>query len=167
MYRYAGLTLAASLVVSTGAFAQTATSLGQFRDWTVWTYTSNGNKVCYVSSQPKDMEPKNVNRDPTYFFVTSRPAEGVKGEPSVIIGYPFREGSRVTVEIDGQTFNMFTKDDGAWLEDPSQEAAFLQALRAGSRMIVRGTSRRGTNTVDTYSLAGSTDATDKMAEACR
>ena len=75
------LTLAL-LIVATGttAYAQTPSKLGTFRDWSAYSYTDQRGKVCFVASQPKDTEPKGVNRDPTFFMVTSRPVESVKHE---------------------------------------------------------------------------------------
>jgi hypothetical protein len=43
----------------------------------------------------------------------------------------------------------------------------VDALKAGSKMVVKGTSRRGTNTIDEYSLAGISAALDSVAKACQ
>ena len=39
-------------------------------------------------------------------------------------------------------------------------------MRRGQQLIVTGTSQRGTATRDTYSLAGLSDALDKIHAAC-
>ena len=39
-------------------------------------------------------------------------------------------------------------------------------MRHGAELVVIGTSKRGTKTQDTYSLAGLSDALDKIHEAC-
>ena len=53
-----------------------------------------------------------------------------------------------------------------WLASTGDESAFVQAFKAGSNLVVRGTSQRGTNTVDTYSLSGATAAMKAIDGAC-
>lgn len=160
--------LAASMCALAGAaFAQTATKLGDFKDWGAYVAESSGGKVCYVLSQPKSMEPRNVNRDPVYLFVTSRPGSGVKNEVSVIVGYPYQADSKASAEVGSEKFTLFTKDDGAWVENAAEESNLVAAMRKGATMVVRGTSTRGTNTVDNYSLSGITAALDRIAQECQ
>jgi len=155
------------LAASAGlAFAQAPTRIGAYRDWSAYTYSDQRGKVCYAASQPKQQEPSGVNRDPAFFMVTNRPAENVKNEVSIIIGYPFREGSKVTADVDGRSFSMFTKDDGAWVENAAEESALISAMRAGRSMTIKGTSRRGTDTTDTYSLSGISAALDAITKEC-
>jgi hypothetical protein len=161
-------TIALALLASTAtAAAQTPSRLGVFKDWTAYSYTDGRGKVCYAASQPKDTEPKNVNRDPIFFMVSTRPADRINNEVSVLVGYPLKQDSKVSVDVDGKTFVMFTKEDGAWVENIADESVLVDALKAGSKMVVKGTSRRGTNTVDEYSLSGSAAALDSVAKACQ
>jgi hypothetical protein len=163
----AALVVGASLAGFTAtAEAQTPNRVGTFRDWSAYAYSDSRGKVCYAATQPKSQAPQGLNRDPAYFMVTARPSENVRNEVSVIIGYPFREGSKVTVNVDGETFSMFTKDDGAWIENAAQETALLAAMKKGRSMTVAGTSRRGTNTTDTYSLSGISASLDALAKSC-
>jgi hypothetical protein len=149
------------------AEAQTPVQVGNFRAWNTYTVTDQRGKQCYIAGQPSDMQPKNVNRDPVFFLVTARPADKVKNEASIVIGYPLKEDSRVSIEIGTAKFSMFVKDDGAWFDAPNQEDELVAAMRKGSTMVVKGTSRRGTATTDTYQLSGVTAALEKMADACK
>ena len=149
------------------ASAQTPNRVGTFKDWSSYAYSDTRGKVCYAASQPTAQAPQGLNRDPSYFMVTARPSENVRSEVSIIIGYPFKEGSKVTVDIDGQKFSMFTKDDGAWVENAAQETALIAAMKKGRSMSVQGTSRRGTQTTDTYSLSGISASLDALAKSCR
>ncbi|SON57321.1 hypothetical protein HDIA_3780 [Hartmannibacter diazotrophicus] len=166
-----GRTLAAALIMLVGAAttanAQTPTLLTQEGDWAAYGYTANGGKVCYIISQPKDLQPKGVNRDPVYMFVTNRPKENVRHEVSVITGYPYKEGSKTTIKIGSDTFVLFTKDDGAWVENAAEEARLIGSMKAGSDMVVTGTSRRGTVTTDTYSLKGVTATMNRIDSECK
>ncbi len=162
------LSLTVAMTAASGAaFAQSATPLGQFKDWGAYVAESGGGKVCYALSQPKKSEPSGANRDPVYFFVTSRPGSGVKNEVSVIIGYPYKPDSKATVQIGDETFTLFTKDDGAWVENAAEESNLVGAMRRGAAMVIKGTSARGTETVDNYSLSGISAALDKIAQECK
>jgi len=150
--------------------AQAATSIGTFKQWGA--YTSNeGGKMCFVASQPQDSkyQPNAVSsRDPVFFMITSIPAKNIRNEASTIIGYPFADNVKVTVEIDGgNKFTMFTEKDSAWIENPAQEADLIGAMQKGNRMTVVGKSRRGTLTTDTYSLSGISAALDAIAKECQ
>lgn len=164
------LRIATAVLVTAGtlgvAAAQTPNRVGTFKDWSAYAYADKKGKVCYAASQPKSQKPDGLNRNPSYFMITARPAENVKSEVSVIIGYPFKEGSKVTVDVDGQKFAMFTKEDGAWIENAAEEASLLAAMRKGRAMSVSGTSRRGTQTTDAYSLSGISASLDAMTKNC-
>lgn len=163
---------AASLAAATLAAvpATAATSIGTFRQWGAYTSTDGGGKMCFVASQPQNSsyQPNNVaSRDPVFFMVTSIPTKNIRNEASTIIGYPFADNVKVTVEIDGAgSFTMFTDKDSAWIENPTQESALIAAMQKGNRMTVVGKSRRGTVTTDTYSLSGITAALDAIAKEC-
>ncbi len=172
--RLAGMTIAAlaaammcGLASDALAQAATPTSVGNFRNWNAYTVGDAKSKQCYIAAQPTDMQPKGVNRDPVFFLISARPADKIKNEASVVIGYPLKEESKVAIEIDSQKFSMFTKDDGAWFETPKEEEDLVAALKRGTTMVVKGTSRRGTATTDTYQLAGATAALTKMADSCK
>ena len=160
------LALIALMLAAGGASAQTPQLLGQDRDWGAYSVDVDGGKTCYVLSRPKDQSPKNVRRDPVYFFITSRPKDNIRNQVSVIIGYPFRDGGRATVEIGSAKFTLFTRDDKAWIEDLEEQDKLVAAMKGGSTMLVRGTSQRGTNTSDRYSLLGITAALERIVKAC-
>lgn len=148
------------------AAAQTAKFLQKFSDWSAYVSEGAGSKVCFVVSQPQAKKPKNVKRDPAYFYVSSWPGDGVKNEISVKIGYPFRAGSTATITIGGEKFTLFTKEEGAFVEKSDVESKLLAALGKGGEMSVQGRSQRGTVTTDEYSLTGAKEALDRIAQEC-
>lgn len=160
--------LAVGLALSmTGAsIAQTPALIQGFSDWAAYSVDGPNGKVCYVASQPKDLQPSGVSRDPVFFMISHWEDRGARNEASLIIGYPFAESSKVATDIDGATFTMFTKGDGAWMENVAEENRLVAAMKAGKRMVVRGRSRRGTNTTDIYSLSGITAALKKISTIC-
>jgi hypothetical protein len=150
---------------ATPAIAQEVKLLQKYSDWAA--YMSEGSpKVCFAVSQPRDSSPKNVRRGPIYFYVSHYPGDKVAGEISVKMGYPFAPGAKVTVTIGNDKFELFTKDEGAFVEKTEDEAKLVAALKAGSSMKIQGRSARGTNTSDTYSLSGTTDAIERIAKEC-
>jgi len=150
---------------TTPAIAQEVKLLQKYNDWAAYT-SEDSPKVCFAVSQPRDSSPKNVRRGPIYFYVSHYPGDKVAGEISVKMGYPFAPGGKVTLTIGSDKFELFTKDEGAFIEKTEDEAKLVAALKAGSSMRVQGRSARGTNTSDTYSLSGTTDALERIAKEC-
>jgi invasion protein IalB len=145
------------------------TLLGQYGDWGAYTASPGGNKVCFALAKPKTMktEPEGRKRDPSYVFVSTRPADKVKNEVSVIIGYPFKTNSDATAEVGTTKFAMYTRDDGAWIKNAGEEARMVDAMRKGADLTVKGTSGRGTQSTDQYSLKGLAQALDKIEQECK
>lgn len=145
------------------------TLLGQYGDWGAYWAPSGNNKVCFVLAKPAATQttPPNRPRNPIYFFVASRPAENVKNEVSVMIGYPFKSGADAAVEVGSAKFAMNTQSDGAWIKNVAEEARLIEIMRKGSDLTVIGTSTKGTQSVDRYSLKGLTQALDRSAQECK
>ena len=145
--------------------------IGKFDDWAVYKTSGADGTVCYALAQPKATQPANVRRDPIFFLISTWPTKSVQGEPSIVAGYPYREGSRASVEIGSDKFEFYTQnegtDGGAWMKEPTEEQRLLDAMRRGASMVVKGTSRRGTLTIDNYSLKGISAALDKLAAGCQ
>ena len=143
--------------------------LGQYGDWGAYTASPGGNKVCFALAKPKTTktEPEGRKRHPSYVFVSTRPADKVKNEVSVIIGYPFKTSSDATAEIGTAKFAMYTQNDGAWIKNVAEEARMVDAMRKGADLTVKGTSGRGTQSTDQYSLKGLAQALDKIEQECK
>jgi hypothetical protein len=142
--------------------------LGQYGGWNAYTASPNGRKVCFALAKPASSQtsPPNRTRDPAFVFVSNRPAEKVKEEVSIIIGYPFKTSSEASVEIGPAKFGMYTQNDGAWIKNAAEEPRLVDAMRKGSDMVIKGTSGHGTQTTDTFSLKGLQQALDRIAQEC-
>ena len=149
--------------------AEQATLLGQFSDWGAYTATPGGKKICFALAKPTSAttEPAGRPRDPSYAFVSTRPAEKVKNEVSVIVGYTQKVGHDATANIGSANYVMYTQNDGAWVKNAAEEAQMVDAMRKGSDLVVKSESGRGTKTTDTYSLKGLGQALDKVAAECK
>jgi len=146
-----------------------AVLLGQFGDWGAYAATPGGKKVCFALSKPTaaETEPAGRKRDPSYAFVSTRPAEKVKNEVSVIVGYPQKAGVDAAATIGSANYVMYTQNDGAWVKNAAEEAQMVDAMRKGSDLVVKSVSGHGTKTTDTYSLKGLAQALDKVTQECK
>jgi hypothetical protein len=145
------------------------TLIGQFGTWGAYSATPNGKLVCFALAKPASSKtnPPNRPRDPAYAFVSTRPAEKVVNEVSVMIGYQLKPGSESTVEVGGASYAMYTQGDGLWIKNAAEEDAMVQAMRRAADITVKGVSAKGTETTDTFSLKGLAQALDKIAQDCR
>ena len=146
-----------------------AVLLGQFGDWGAYTASPGGKKVCFALAKPATAatEPAGRKRDPSYAFVSTRPAEKVKNEISVIVGYPQKPGVDASATVGTASYVMYTQNDGAWVKNAAEEAQMVDAMRKGADLVVKSISGHGTKTTDTYSLKGIAEALDKVAEECK
>jgi invasion protein IalB len=146
-----------------------ATLLGQFGDWGAYKASPGGKTVCFALSKPTSAvtDPAGRNRDPSYAFISTRPAEKVKNEVSVIVGYPQKPGVDASATIGTASYVMYTQNDGAWVKNAAEEAQMVDAMRKGADLVIKSESARGTKTTDTYSLKGISEALDKVAAECK
>jgi hypothetical protein len=145
------------------------TLIGQFGTWGAYTATPNGKKVCFALAKPASSKtnPPNRPRDPAYAFVSTRPAEKVTNEVSVMIGYTLKPGSESTLEVGGASYAMYTQGDGLWIKNAAEEERMVDAMRKAPDVVVKGVSAKGTETTDTFSLKGLAQALDRLAQDCK
>ena len=177
--RFPSLTLSFGLAVGMLAVAPSDAAskpehINTFSEWSAFVDGSGTDRECYIISLPKKEEGKYTRRDDTYTVVTHRPGDNTSGQVSVEAGYTYKEGSEVDVDIDGKTFKLFTTyrvgsetkvGSNAWAY-VGGDADLVATMKAGTRMVVKGTSSRGTPTTDTYSLSGFTAAYNAIGKAC-
>ena len=145
------------------------TLVGQFGTWGAYTATPNGKKLCFALAKPSSSKtnPPNRPRDPAYAFVSTRPAEKVTNEVSIMIGYTLKPGSESTLEVGGASYAMYTQGDGLWIKNAAEEERMVDAMRKSADVTVKGVSAKGTETTDTFSLKGLAQALDRLAQDCR
>ena len=85
-------------------------------------------------------------------FISSRPAEKVTDEVSIIIGYPFKPNSEATAAVGTASFALYTQQDGAWIKNAAEEAQLIEAMRSGQNAVVKGIVGQG-HPIDRYLLA--------------
>ncbi len=154
--------------------------LGNYKDWTAYKTGSGANLVCYVVSDPqsKKLSRAGRSRGEVHFIVSHWPNTdpAVKGQPSVVIGYPFGANSDPRIQIGSDKFDMVLDPNAgddeanrerAWLSDARTEERLLDAMRRGNTMVITARSSRGTQSTDSYSLLGFTAAMERIDKECR
>ena len=69
-----------------------------------------------------------------FFTLTNHPGQDGTLEPQFMVGYAFKDNSKVTLDIDGKQFSMFTKGSNAWMENPAEEPTVVDAMQKGHSM---------------------------------
>jgi hypothetical protein len=141
--------------------------LGTFKVWSAMSFTEDGKTVCMMWSQPEKSEGDYTKRGEVFVFVTHRPGDQEMNKLSFETGYTFKEKSEVRVTIDGQAYTLSTDGSTAWSYDSKDDARMVKAMRAGSTMVMEGTSSRDTETRDTYSLGGFSAAHNAINKVCK
>ena len=162
----AALLLLAMLLGASPAWSQAIERLGDFTDWSAYHFVEGGQPSCYIASQPKTAVGDYTNRDKIYALVSHRPSVKRIDEVSLVAGYVYKVDIPVEVVVGAKRWSFFTEADKAWAPTPEEDRALVQAMKSGSRMVVKGTSSRGTLTTDTYSLLGFSKAYAAIGKAC-
>jgi hypothetical protein len=143
--------------------------LGQYADWGAYTASPGGKKVCFAIAKPSssDTVPPNRPRNPIFMFISTRPAEKVTNEVSIVIGYPFKPGAEATASVGSTSFQLYSQQDGAWIKNAADEANMVNAMRSGQTAVIKGVSAKGTQSSDTFTLKGLAQALDRAAQECK
>jgi len=143
-----------------------ASLLTSYGDWGVYTAQTGRSKICYALSQPKDRLPKNVNRDPAYLFVSFRPAENVKNEVALVLGFAAKENGPAEAAIGNASYALITKATNAWLKNPAEEGQAIATMARSGTVTVKMQSARGSSLTDRYSLTGFGKALEHARKEC-
>lgn len=139
--------------------------LGPQGDWDVFADKKSKASVCYIASVPAKASHAKKRGD-IYVLVTRRKDEGFKDVVSFHQGYPLKKQNDVSVLIGKSSFKLFGSGETAWTYEAKDDVALVKMMKAGTTMTVKGTSTRGTNTTDSYSLKGISAALKEMQKAC-
>lgn len=155
-------------ILSAPAFANTPIELGEYGDWTAYSYKEGKNTVCYMASTPKKDEGNYKVRGDIYAIVTHRPAEKSYDVVNFVAGYNYKKNSKVVVKIGATTFNnLFTDGSNAWAPDSATDKKLVSEMKRGQKLTVEGVSFKGTKTKDTYSLSGFSKAYRAISAKCK
>ena len=135
--------------------------------WQAFSSQQGRSKVCYALSKAESRSPANLKDVEGLLFVSSRPAEGVRNEISLVMNFDLKENVEHQAVIGSEQFALVAKGQNMWLKNPAEETRMLDAMRKGSALEIKGTSKRGNPTNDKYSLAGVTQVIKRAEDACK
>ena len=146
--------------------AQEVKKIGKYKDWEAMVITEATGKVCFAQSSPILQAPKSNKRD-AKLFIAFRPAEKIIDEVSVTAGYEFNNNNSVTATSGKNKFKFDIKEQGfAWIADNKIEFRMIKRMKKGSRIMITGYNKQGSQTIDHYSLLGFTKAYNTTKKAC-
>lgn len=158
--------LALVAAFATPASADSARQIGEFRDWSAYATTEGSGTLCFALSKPTDVSPVPDGYTQAFLYLTNRPGEGLRNELNLVAGYTFAADTPATLSVGGQNFELFTENDAAWLDNPALGPTLAGVMRAGSNLVVEGTSDKGIKIRQTFSLSGATAASRAMDSQC-
>jgi len=162
-----GATFAGVFLILASSNVSAQKPLDENGHWIAYTITENSLKVCYMFSRPIKEDGNYKRRSDAYAMVTRRQGSSTSEDVSVTSGYPYKEGKSVEINIDGKKhiFGLL-QDEYAWSDDPKRDPVIIKGMAKGNKLKVRGTSKKGTFSLDTYSLKGFTATHKAITKAC-
>ena len=148
------------------SFSENLKKVGKFKDWEVMVMSEASGKVCFAQSTPVLQAPKKNKRD-ARLFITFRPGEKISNEISATAGYEFNKNNTVLATSGNNKFKFDIKQQGfAWIADNKIEFRMIKRMKKGSRIMITGYNKQGSQTIDHYSLLGFTKAYNATKKAC-
>ena len=135
--------------------------------WQAFSSQQGRSKICYALSKAESRSPANLKDVEGLLFISSRPAENVRNEISVVMNFDLKEDVEHQAIIGSERFALVAKGQNIWLKNPAEEGRMLDALRKGAGLEIKGTSKRGNSTSDKYSLAGISQVVKRAEDACK
>ena len=142
---------------------------GEYNDWEVFAKSDKG--ICYAIARPKKMEGKYTLRGRVDAMVAINNNNNKnKYYVGFDFGYSFPKNNKVKLIIDEKLiFEIDTFSQTAWVnpsKNPRLQIKIIEAMKKGNILVAEGTSIRGTDTKDTYSLIGFSKAFKKVKDVC-
>ena len=140
--------------------------VGKFKDWETMIVTKDRNKVCFAQSKPVLQSPKKMERE-ARFFVSFRPNDKVSDEVSITSGYEYNKKNSVTAKSGKYKYKFDISQDGfAWIAENKIEKRIIKRMKKASRIMITGYNKKGSQTIDHYSLMGFTKAYNTAKKSC-
>ncbi len=136
-----------------------------FGDWTA-SLAAGKAKTCYALAKPKQRIPDG-KRDAAYVFIADRPAEKVRSEVSVMMGFPVKEGSAGKAKVGKTEYDLVAVSNAFFMKDPADDARVVEGMKRGGVLTVKASPLKGALTTDIYSLNGFKPAIERAQKECR
>lgn len=150
------------LALALSTSAQARDSLGMFSVWGA--FRDPTVPRCYAIAKA---QPSTRSREyQPYVDVAIWPRQQVRGQVHFRLARSIAQGSRVTLWLNNQRFELVAGGGDAWAADRRIDAAIVAAMRSADSMTVWARDTRGNSYSSTYSLVGAATAMDAAAVGC-
>jgi len=140
--------------------------LGQEGAWKAFVSEQSKPRKCFLVSEPKEQTGNFSQRGKPHVMVAREASKKPQYVVSVVAGFTYKLQSEVEARIQDNVFTFFTKEDTAWVDNSTSDAKVVESLKAGKSMEVVGTSLRGNEIKDQYSLSGFSAALKLIDKSC-
>ena len=160
------LLIGLNLILNTNVYSQEVKKIGKYKDWETIVFIDGDNKVCFAQTIPILQAPKNNQRD-ARLFVSFRPNDKISDEVSITSGYEYNNQNSITARSGKSKYKFdLSQENFAWISENKVEKKLIKTLKKGSRIMVTGYNKSGSQTIDHYSLLGFTKAYNSAKKNC-
>ena len=146
--------------------AEELKKIGKFKDWETLVLNKDNELTCFAQTKPILQSPK-ANKREARLFVSFRPNDKITDEISTTSGYEFNSQNSILAKSGKKKYQFdITQDGFAWISSNKVEKKMIKAMKKGSRIMVTGYNKSGSQTIDHYSLLGFTKAYNAAKKSC-
>ncbi len=152
--------------LTSSAYSEELKKVGKFKDWEVIKLNNNSEIICYAQTKPVLQSPKSKQRE-ARLFVSFRPKDKISDEISITSGYEFNNQNSILATSGKSKYKFdITQDNFAWIASNKMEKKMIKTMKRGSRIMITGYNKSGSQTIDHYSLLGFTKAYNAAKKSC-
>ena len=108
-----------------------------------------------------------IDKRESRLFVSFRPKDKVVDEISTTSGYEYNTQNSIRARSGKHKYKFDISQEGfAWIADNKIEKKMIKTMKKGSRIMVTGFNKSGSQTIDHYSLLGFTKAYNAAKKNC-
>ena len=160
------LTILSTFIFNSASYSQEVKKIGKYKDWETIIFIEGENKLCFAQSVPVLQAPKKNQRD-ARLFVSFRPNDKISDEISITSGYNYNNQNSITATSGKSKYKFdIAQENFAWISENKIEKKMIKTLKKGSRIMVSGYNKSGSQTIDHYSLLGFTKAYNSAKKNC-
>tara|TARA_B000000441_G_scaffold112183_1_gene82565 strand:- start:110 stop:619 length:510 start_codon:yes stop_codon:yes gene_type:complete len=163
--RFLSILIILNFILS-NSFAEELKKVGKFKDWETIILNNNNEVICFAQTKPILQSPKSKQRE-ARLFVSFRPSDKISDEISTTSGYEFNNQNSILATSGKSKYKFdITQDDFAWIASNKIEKKMIKTMKRGSRIMITGYNKSGSQTIDHYSLLGFTKAYNAAKKSC-
>ena len=146
--------------------AEELKKIGKSKDWETLVLIKDDGLTCFAQTKPLLQSPKADKRE-ARLFVTFRPTDKVFDEISTTSGYEYNLQNSIYAKSGKRKYKFdIAQENFAWIAENKIEKKMIKTMKKGSRIMVTGYNRSGSQTIDHYSLMGFTKAYNSAKKNC-